>query len=204
MTSEGDVKWSVKYDAYGKVTKYYTREIDNPIRFQGQYEDEEIEFYYNRYRYYNPHTGSFISQDPLRLGAGLNYYQYAPNVWSWFDPLGLSCMQEPPKKIPDKIYRGGTKGNPNHVKLRPGEKAVSFRDSQSNALPELGKSPQPVLRPGRNYIEVDTSKLPPGSVKPDGGTVVDGVKMPHGHVSVTATEEEIVNATIGGGKYPKK
>jgi len=62
------------------------------------------------------------------------------------------------------------------------------------------------LRPGKPYIEVDTSKLPPGSVIPDGGTVVNGVKMPYGHVSVKATPEEIVNAInkAGSGKFPKK
>lgn len=105
--------------------------------------------------------------------------------------------------VPDNIYRGATPGNPNHVKLRAGEEAVSFRGSLSNALPEAGAPPQPVLKPGRNFIDVQTSKLPAGSVAADGGTVVKGVKMPHGHVSVTASEEAIVNATVGGGKLPK-
>ena len=73
----------------------------------------------------------------------------------------------------------------------------------SNPVPTPGNAPQPVLRPGRNYIEVDTSKLPPGSVVPDGGTVVNGQLMRPGHVSVTATPEQIINATVGGGKFPK-
>lgn len=104
--------------------------------------------------------------------------------------------------IPDTIYRGATAGNPNHVKLRPGEKAVSFRDSQSNAI--VDGQVQPVLKPGRNYIGVDTKKLPEGSVVPDGGQIVDGVKMPPGHVSVKATPEQIIEATVEKGKYPKK
>jgi RHS repeat-associated protein len=101
------------------------------------------------------------------------------------------------------IYRGATQGNPNHVSLREGESAVSFRDSLSNPVPAPGTAPQPVLRPGRNYIEVDTAKLPSGSVVHDGGTVVNGSLMPPGHVSVTATPAQIVNATVGGGKFPK-
>jgi hypothetical protein len=112
----------------------------------------------------------------------------------------VPAAEEP---IPSTIYRGATPGNPAHVALREGEEAVSFRDSMSNPLPEPGDPPQPVLRPGRNYIEVDTSKLPPGTVVPDGGTVVNGQLMPPGHVSVTATPEQIVNATTGGGKFPK-
>lgn len=34
--------------------------------------------------------GAFISQDPI----GVNPYKYAPNLWSWIDPLGLSCKKE--------------------------------------------------------------------------------------------------------------
>ncbi len=96
------------------------------------------------------------------------------------------------KNIPDKIYRGGRYNDSAIKDIRIDADGVSFRDSLSNPLPEPGKPPQPVLRPGKPYIEVDTSKLPPGSVIPDGGTVVKGNKMPYGHVSVKATPEEIV------------
>lgn len=43
-----------------------------PIRFQGQYHDEESGLYYNRYRYYVPEAGRYASQDPLGLGGGPN------------------------------------------------------------------------------------------------------------------------------------
>lgn len=115
----------------------------------------------------------------------------------------LSSIQ-PRLPIPARIFRGATQGNLNHVTPRPGEAAVSFRDSMSNALPPRGSPPQPVLKPGNNYIEVDTSKLPQGSVVADGDTVVGGQLMPPGHVSVYATPEEIANATVSGGKFPKK
>jgi len=64
-------------------------EIENNIRFQGQYFDEETGLHYNRHRYYNPDTGQFISQDPIGLLGGVNNYQYAPNPLGWIDPLGL-------------------------------------------------------------------------------------------------------------------
>jgi len=64
-------------------------EIENNIRFQGQYFDEETGLHYNRHRYYNPDTGQFISQDPIGLRGGVNNYQYAPNPLGWIDPLGL-------------------------------------------------------------------------------------------------------------------
>ena len=118
-------------------------------------------------------------------------------------PPGGAGESAQPGGIPSRIYRGATRGNPDHVTLREGEAGVSFRDSISNPVPEPGQAPQPVLRPGRNYIEVDTSLLPPGSVVPDGGTVVNGRLMPEGHVSVYATPEQIVKATDGGGKFPR-
>ena len=44
-----------------------TEEIENNLRFQGQYFDEESGLHYNRHRYYNPNTRQFISQDPIGL-----------------------------------------------------------------------------------------------------------------------------------------
>ena len=36
------------------------------FRQLGHYEeDEKTELYYNRYRYYDPSTGGYISQDPM-------------------------------------------------------------------------------------------------------------------------------------------
>jgi RHS repeat-associated protein len=109
------------------------------------------------------------------------------------------------KEVPDRIYRGATRNNVDHVTPRAhkGESAVSFRDSMSNPVPPAGSPPEAVLKPGRNYIEVDTKKLPAGSVVRDGDTVVDGKLMPPGHVSVTASPQEIVNATVDAGKFPK-
>ncbi|MDU3818835.1 MAG: RHS repeat-associated core domain-containing protein, partial [Pantoea sp.] len=60
------------------------------LRFQGQYYDAETGLHYNRFRYYDPDAGRFISQDPIGLAGGLNLYQYAPNPLTWIDPWGLS------------------------------------------------------------------------------------------------------------------
>ena len=60
------------------------------LRFQGQYFDEETGLHYNRFRYYDPDCGRFVSQDPIGLLGGQNSYQYAPNPIGWIDPLGLN------------------------------------------------------------------------------------------------------------------
>jgi uncharacterized protein RhaS with RHS repeats len=46
---------------------------------------------YNRYRYYDPDTGRFISKDPIGLLGGGNVYQYADNPTGWIDSRGLAC-----------------------------------------------------------------------------------------------------------------
>jgi RHS repeat-associated protein len=62
-----------------------------PLRFQGQYYDSETGLHYNRFRYYDPDTGRFVSQNPIGLQGGNNLYQYAANPSGWIDPLGLQA-----------------------------------------------------------------------------------------------------------------
>ena len=63
--------------------------IEQPFRFQGQQFDEETGLHYNRYRYYDPICGRFISSDPIGLAGGINKYVYVANPNTWMDPLGL-------------------------------------------------------------------------------------------------------------------
>lgn len=76
----GEIMWSAKYRAYGNLAVLDVSEIDNPLRFQGQYFDAETGLHYNRHRYYNPGTGRFLTPDPIKLAGGLNNYQYVPNL----------------------------------------------------------------------------------------------------------------------------
>jgi RHS repeat-associated protein len=92
---QGDVAWSAQYKAWGQAKEVISDAarkagFANPIRFQGQYLDEETGLHYNRYRYYDPHAGRFISSDPIGLHGGLNLHGYAPNPIDWVDQLGLS------------------------------------------------------------------------------------------------------------------
>jgi RHS repeat-associated protein len=73
--------------------------ISNNIRFQGQYFDEETGLHYNRYRYYSPYVGRFVSKDPIGLLGGNNSYQYASSSTGWIDPLGLMTQCEKSQKI---------------------------------------------------------------------------------------------------------
>ncbi|AWV00321.1 RHS family protein [Burkholderia sp. JP2-270] len=91
----GEIAWSARYKAWGEAQEAITEAarkegITNPLRFAGQYFDAETGLHYNRYRYYDPGSGRFISKDPIELTGGLNAYQYADNPTGWIDPLGLA------------------------------------------------------------------------------------------------------------------
>lgn len=79
----------VNYQAWGRVRGTKTRSVAQPLRFQGQYEDEETGLYYTRFRYYDPDCTRFLVQDPIRLSGGENLYVYGPNPTGWIDPNGL-------------------------------------------------------------------------------------------------------------------
>jgi RHS repeat-associated protein len=90
----GTIVWSARYSGYGKTTELVHgggEQLEQPLRFQGQYFDPESGLHYNRHRYYNPETGRYLTPDPSKLAGGLNGYRYTLNPTGWVDPLGLAC-----------------------------------------------------------------------------------------------------------------
>ncbi|WP_277183680.1 RHS repeat-associated core domain-containing protein, partial [Caballeronia sp. BR00000012568055] len=85
----GEVVWAAGIEAWGAVGRVWEGKVEQSLRLMGQYFDRETGLHYNRHRYYDPNTGSFISQDPIGLLGGTNPYQFAPNIFRWSDPLGL-------------------------------------------------------------------------------------------------------------------
>jgi RHS repeat-associated protein len=80
---EGSVAWSAQYKAWGEAREAISEAgrragFRNPIRFQGQYFDEETGLHYNRSRYYDPVAGRFVSKDPMGLRGGFNLHGFAP------------------------------------------------------------------------------------------------------------------------------
>lgn len=99
--SRGDVVWAARLGAMGKIEVLPGNKVTNSLRLQGQYYDFETDLHYNRHRYFDPLSGSFVSQDPLGLIAGVNLYRFAPNVLGWIDPLGLAkCLPRDLSKGP--------------------------------------------------------------------------------------------------------
>ncbi|WCJ60974.1 hypothetical protein NXS98_07600 [Fontisphaera persica] len=62
----------------------------NPFRFSTKFCDDETGQYYYGHRYYHPHTGRWLSRDPIGEGGGLNLYGLVNNQPVHFvDPHGL-------------------------------------------------------------------------------------------------------------------
>ena len=90
--ADGKKTWEAQLDIYGRVRTFVGRSLnDCPWRYQGQFFNADISLYYNRFRYYDPSQGNYISQDPIRLGGGNpTLYGYVKDVNGWLDVFGLS------------------------------------------------------------------------------------------------------------------
>ncbi|MEO7036073.1 MAG: RHS repeat-associated core domain-containing protein [Polyangiaceae bacterium] len=87
--SRGEVAWSGVTYRFGHVDEL-VRRVRQPLRFPGQYFDEETGLHYNRARYYSPQLGRYLTRDPMDFIAGFNFYSYADNdPINGTDPLGL-------------------------------------------------------------------------------------------------------------------
>ncbi len=96
--SKGELVWEMLLDVYGRVAECHGDRTLVPFRYQGQYEDEETGLYYNRFRYYSPDMGMYISSDPIGLaGNNPTLYGYVEDVNTWLDVVGLFNVN--PKNI---------------------------------------------------------------------------------------------------------
>ena len=88
--------WDGAFDPFGEEVAI-TGLAAMPLRFPGQYADEETGFSYNYFRDYEPVLGRYIQSDPIGLLGGVNTYGYAyQNPVMYVDPKGnfglLGCL----------------------------------------------------------------------------------------------------------------
>jgi RHS repeat-associated protein len=103
INKDATVGWGVQYQAYGLAAPT-TELITNPLRFPGQYEDQESGLYQNFHRDYDPRVGAYATQDPIGVfQTGANRYGYVyGNPVHLVDPRGLS-PDEDHDGIPDSL-----------------------------------------------------------------------------------------------------
>jgi len=127
----GKKVWETELDIYGKIRTLEGEKCFVPFRYQGQYEDLETGLYYNTFRYYDPNSGTYISQDPIRLaGSNPNMYAYVQDVNSYIDILGLSECSPNSWNAFQKQHKGRFNS--------PAEAAAAYDNLK------VGKSPWPI------------------------------------------------------------
>ena len=102
IDSDGMEVWNRQLDIYGRVRKEYKHNSlgDDvrpfiPFLYQGQYYDFETNLAYNRFRYYSPETGAYISQDPIGLaGENPTLYGYVKDSNWGIDIFGLDILDD--------------------------------------------------------------------------------------------------------------
>jgi RHS repeat-associated protein len=112
--------WQIELDPWGQTQREYNpNNMLQPIRMQGQQLDAETGLFYNRYRYYDPAGGRYITQDPIGLAGGVNLYGYVGGKpTGYFDPVGRqaypagynplkSPMYEKLNPLPENVKKQG-------------------------------------------------------------------------------------------------
>ena len=72
----------------------YSDRIRIPSLFQEQYYDYEMGLAYNRFRYYDPEHGRYISQESNGLAESIKLYGYVEDNHVSYDLLGLAKANE--------------------------------------------------------------------------------------------------------------
>lgn len=107
LTLTGKVAWAGRLSAWGELEQVLERETDWPVRFQGQWSDDETGLVFNWHRYYDPQIGRYLSPDPIGLEGGLNAYNYVKNPMNWVDPRGLEGCTPGGAQAPREIHITG-------------------------------------------------------------------------------------------------
>jgi RHS repeat-associated protein len=87
--SNGALQGTILLDSFGNVT---TGSVASRYLYTGREQDLETELTFYRARFYDSSQGRFISEDPIGLGGGINFFAYANNnPIAFSDPTGLCC-----------------------------------------------------------------------------------------------------------------
>ncbi|MGQ6211059.1 RHS repeat-associated core domain-containing protein, partial [Serratia sp. IR-2025] len=165
----GNLCWSGQYDTFGKLqgqtvagaAKRQGAQYQQPLRYAGQYQDDESGLHYNLFRYYEPEVGRFTTQDPIGLRGGLNLYQYAPNPLMWVDPLGLSskpCKTEETTRVRHYTNRKGSNAIEESGVIKAQDNGrVYVEPANKKPMSQVQAENKYQIKPGRgrDYVETD-------------------------------------------------
>jgi RHS repeat-associated protein len=178
-TESGTVASSYAYDSFGRPTTPHA----GGYAFTGREWDPETELHYYRARYYDPKIGRFLSEDPIGLSGGSNFYSYVGNSpASWIDPFGLMKLPGDPSGLGPEW-----KLDPNH--LNPNGQRFNG-PSGENLEFHKGQPGQPGWRGKDHWHHNDDKKhLRPGDEIPDPVPTPQPGPAPQGDSKCSQTTE---------------
>jgi len=202
---------SYTYDSFGRTISEVGGRL-SPFRFQGRELDDESSFYYFRARYYSPNAGRFITEDPIGLIGGVNFYAFVENnPINILDPNGLCPCGKPSDVV--KAARSDKSDwsmGANRTDLNSGfgsgtYKCNLFADKQYEDagyhLPNIGGSALSRLLerypPGAGSLSdrgYDVPGWPVISSSPRPGDLI----AEHGHVGIVTGRRSSISASPGG------
>ncbi|KAF1084282.1 tRNA nuclease WapA precursor [Sporotomaculum syntrophicum] len=97
IDQNGNIVNSYTYDEWGNILSQQ-EQLPQPLKYAGEYYDDESGLYYLRARYYDPTVGRFISRDSnegsITNPLSLNLYVYCySNPLNYLDPTGHSAKE---------------------------------------------------------------------------------------------------------------
>jgi RHS repeat-associated protein len=94
LDSTATLRARYDYDPYGRVTKV-SGDLNASFTYAGYYVHSPSGLLLTHYRAYDPNLGRWISDDPIGLAGGINFYGYVSNSpIGMIDPLGLFEAQD--------------------------------------------------------------------------------------------------------------
>ena len=189
LTEDGYIDYRQKLNLWGEAEidghRHYAANDSSPLkcnhRFVGQYYDDESELHYNRFRYYSPETGQYISHDPIGLLGGFNPYGYVGIPTAFVDPLGLATC-------PSNNPTANNQQSSNTQTINPEE----IRFSQSSVNDDKGVFASMAKDGWKGEPIIDVVRMPDGKL-----TTIDNTR-----VAAARSTKTPVQANIRGFDEP--
>jgi RHS repeat-associated protein len=198
--ASGIIQTSYAYDAWGHVLQTAGTSA-NPVQFTGAYADSATGLVYLGSRYYDPDTGSFITQDTFAGWDGepvsLNLYLYvSANPLRYTDPTGHDEIPKASLSGPSNVTTGSRARRSTDVPCDSPGSVMNTRGTCTDATGAGGATTAPSPAPKAQAVDEVVKEVPKpgktGVAKESKGETVSniGPAKPIPDSSPPPTEEE--------------
>ncbi|MBX3185317.1 MAG: RHS repeat-associated core domain-containing protein [Polyangiaceae bacterium] len=164
----------------------YTTTIDEvgiTARLVNQFADPDVGLYYNRFRWYDPRVGMYISRDPLELDGTWNPRDYVRDPYRYIDPLGLAMTMS--SNNPQDGH-----GHPDRPD-RPGPSLLADNDEVSRYLTQPGYNATNGTEAVPGYVVADAQERTGRGFRSSTTTTIDAAGDAYGCHSCGRKRKEI-------------